>query len=76
MGLPDAQSPIVVVLIGTAEAALEASRELEAKGFLAVAIRPPTVRPGTARLRLTFTAGHPDSQIDRLAVIVRSLVAA
>ena len=76
VGLPDAQSPIVAVLMGTAEAALEASRELEAKGFLAVAIRPPTVRPGTARLRLTFTAGHPDSQIDRLAVIVRSLVAA
>jgi len=67
VGLPPAQSPIVAVLIGEAEDALAASRALEAQGFLAVAIRPPTVPPGTARLRLTFTARHDDADIDRLA---------
>jgi 8-amino-7-oxononanoate synthase len=49
---------------------------LEKEGFLAVAIRPPTVKPGTARLRLTFTAQHPNDQIDRLADIVRDKVLA
>jgi 8-amino-7-oxononanoate synthase len=49
---------------------------LEVEGFLAVAIRPPTVKPGTARLRLTFTAQHPDDQIERLADIVRDRILA
>jgi 8-amino-7-oxononanoate synthase len=74
-GLPDAQSPIVAVLIGEAQAALAASAALEAEGFLAVAIRPPTVPAGTARLRLTFTAAHPDAEIDRLADAVRPFTA-
>ena len=51
----------------TPEAALEASRLLEEQGFLVVAIRPPTVPAGTARLRFTFTAQHPDAEIERLA---------
>ena len=75
-GLPDAQSPIVPIVVGDEEAALAHSRMLEKEVFLAVAIRPPTVKPGTARLRLTFTAQHPDDQIDRLADIVRDKVLA
>ena len=73
-GLPEAQSPIVPVLIGESQAALSASRLLEAEGFLAVAIRPPTVPAGTARLRLTFSAAHPDAEIARLAELVRSRI--
>jgi len=69
--LPEAQSPIVPVLIGDEEDALAASHRLEDEGFLAVAIRPPTVPAGTARLRLTFTAHHPDDEIERLAQVVR-----
>jgi 8-amino-7-oxononanoate synthase len=71
LGLPDAASPIVPLVIGEAEAALAASRLLEAEGFLVIAIRPPTVPAGTARLRFTFTAGHPDAEIERLADLVR-----
>lgn len=70
-GLPEAQSPIVPVVVGDESSALAASRYLESEGFLVVAIRPPTVPPGTARLRLTFTAQHPDDEIGRLADIVR-----
>lgn len=70
-GLPEAQSPIVPIVIGDEEAALSASRTLEEEGFLVVAIRPPTVLAGTARLRLAFTAQHPDHEIVRLADIVR-----
>jgi 8-amino-7-oxononanoate synthase len=76
LGLPAAQSPIVPVVIGDEERALAASRLLEDEGFLAVAIRPPTVPAGTARLRFTFTARHPDDAIDRLADMVRGRVPA
>jgi len=74
VGLPEPQSAIVPVVLGTAEGALTASRRLEDKGFLAVAIRPPTVPEGTARLRFAFTAGHKDADIDQLAALVRERV--
>ncbi len=71
LNLPEATSPIVPLVIGEAEAALKASQTLEAEGFLVIAIRPPTVPTGTARLRFTFSAGHPDAEIERLAAVVR-----
>lgn len=73
MNLPPAESPIVPLIIGSAAAALEAARALEAEGFLVTAIRPPTVPEGTSRLRLTFTAGHPDTEIERLAAVLHRL---
>lgn len=75
-GLPDAQSPIVPIVTGDEERALVASRFLENEGYLVIAIRPPTVPVGTARLRLTFTAQHPDDQIERLADIIREEILA
>ena len=57
------------------ERALAAPAMLEEQGFLVVAIRPPTVPPGTARLRIAFTAGHPDDAVARLAGLVRERVA-
>ena len=75
-GLPAAASPIVPVIVGTAERALAAARLLEAEGFLAVPIRPPTVPEGTTRLRLAFTARHDDADIMRLADLVRTRVVA
>jgi len=76
LDLPEAQSPIVPILLGEADRALAAARALEDQGFLAVAIRPPTVPMGTARLRLAFTAGHPDAAVADLADAVRCLLAA
>ncbi len=75
-GLPDAQSPIVPIVTGDEETALVASRFLENEGYLVIAIRPPTVPVGTARLRFTFTAQHPDDEIGRLADIVREKILA
>jgi 8-amino-7-oxononanoate synthase len=72
--MPDAQSPIVPVLIGDEEKTVAASRMLADEGFLAIGIRPPSVPTGTARLRLTFTAKHPDNEIERLAAVVRSRI--
>ena len=71
LDLPDATSAIVPIVIGSAEKALEAAAALEVEGLLAVPIRPPTVPAGTARLRLAFTAGHADADVDRLAEAVR-----
>ena len=71
LNLPDAQSAIVPVIVGESDAALAASNILRENGFLVVAIRPPTVPPGTARLRFAFTAQHGDSDIARLTELVR-----
>ncbi|HUQ10495.1 MAG TPA: 8-amino-7-oxononanoate synthase [Steroidobacteraceae bacterium] len=67
LGLPGTSvSPIVPVIFGDEARALAASRELEARGFLVTAIRPPTVPAGTARLRVTLSATHDESQVDAL----------
>ncbi|ACL61144.1 aminotransferase class I/II-fold pyridoxal phosphate-dependent enzyme [Methylobacterium nodulans] len=76
LGLPEAQSAVVPVLVGEAEAALALSRALEARGFLVVAIRPPTVPAGTARLRIAFSAAHAEAEVDALAQALSELGAA
>lgn len=73
LGLPRAESAVVPVLVGEAQAALDISAALEAAGFLVVAIRPPTVPAGTARLRVAFSAAHEDAQVDALAEAVAAL---
>jgi 8-amino-7-oxononanoate synthase len=75
LGLPEAQSAIVPLVLGAPEAAVNASNKLAEEGFLVTPIRPPTVPVGTARLRFAFTALHPDEEIARLADAVRALVA-
>lgn len=57
---------IVPAVIGAEEAALGLSRQLEERGLLASAIRPPTVPPGTSRLRLALRATHSKADIDVL----------
>jgi len=71
VGLADAQSAIVPLIIGEAEAALQASQTLAEAGYLVSAIRPPTVPQGTARLRFTFSALHTEEEVDALITEVR-----
>jgi len=59
-------TPIQPVILGSAEGALRAQRELFAVGFCVVAIRPPTVPRGSARLRVTLSAAHTEAQVDGL----------
>jgi 8-amino-7-oxononanoate synthase len=68
LGLPlmESGTPIQPLLIGRNEAALRASKALLEAGLLVSAIRPPTVPNGTARLRITLTAGHTETQVERL----------
>jgi 8-amino-7-oxononanoate synthase len=63
---PGHPSPIVPFVIGDETATLTAAQELLARGLLVPAIRPPTVAPGTSRLRVTLSAAHTDAQIEAL----------
>ena len=60
-------SAILPIIFGENEDALAASESLAEKGFLAPAIRYPTVPRGTARLRITLSAGHPTDAVAALA---------
>ena len=63
---PGHPTPIVPVVIGDEQAALDASARLLTDGLLVPAIRPPTVAPGTSRLRIALSAAHTDAQVTAL----------
>lgn len=56
-------SPIVPLIIGAEADAVDAAKALLDRGLLVPAIRPPTVAPGTSRLRVALSAAHTDEQI-------------
>jgi 8-amino-7-oxononanoate synthase len=58
---------IVPLVVGEAVSALAVAQRLRGAGILTVAIRPPTVPDGTARVRLAVTLAHDAADIDRLA---------
>lgn len=66
LSLMNSQTPIQPFLVGSNETALRISQMLEEQGILITAIRPPTVPPGTARLRVTLSAQHEEQDVDRL----------
>jgi 8-amino-7-oxononanoate synthase len=66
---------IVPLVVGESEAAVALSEALEEAGVLAVAIRPPTVPPGTARLRFSLTSLHEDEQIDHALAAIDGALA-
>jgi len=73
---PGHPSPIVPIVLGDEERALVAADRLVEQGLLVPAIRPPTVAPGTSRLRVTLSAAHSDDDVDRLVAALASLDAA
>ncbi|MFP2785712.1 8-amino-7-oxononanoate synthase [Enterobacter ludwigii] len=62
----DSQSAIQPVMVGENGLALTLAQTLRERGIWVTAIRPPTVPPGTARLRLTLTAAHEAEDIETL----------
>jgi 8-amino-7-oxononanoate synthase len=60
------ETPVQAVILGDAQTALQASEELLRRGVYVTAIRPPTVPKGSARLRITFSAIHTESQFQKL----------
>jgi 8-amino-7-oxononanoate synthase len=70
---PVSHTPIQPIIIGSNDEALRASASLQANGILVPAIRPPTVAPGTARLRVTLSAAHTHEQVAQLAAALNDL---
>ena len=66
------QSQIVPVVLGENERAVAVAEQLRAAGFGVRAIRPPTVAPGTARLRISVTARHSESVLRELAAAIEA----
>lgn len=67
------QTPIIPVLLGSSERAVRASALLEERGIWVPAIRPPTVPPNQARLRISLMATHRDSDIEQLLAAFKLL---
>lgn len=74
--LMPSRTAIQPILIGENDAALALSKKLEAKGFLVPAIRPPTVPPGTSRLRISLCAAHSIEHLQSLCQALREIEAA
>jgi 8-amino-7-oxononanoate synthase len=68
--------PIIPVVLGDVDRALEAARLLEQQGLFVPAIRPPSVKEGTARLRISLNAAHSDDAIQHLIDGLRRVLVA
>jgi 8-amino-7-oxononanoate synthase len=68
---PGSSGPIIPVIVGDPRPALECERRLLEAGFVVRAIRPPTVPDGTARLRITMTAGMTHATINKLVLALK-----
>jgi len=67
---------IVPLILGGEDRTMDFARALEAEGFLAVAIRPPTVPAGTSRIRFALSARHSEADIAALTEAVIRLARA
>ncbi|MCI0748961.1 MAG: 8-amino-7-oxononanoate synthase [Nevskiales bacterium] len=63
---PQVPTPIQPLILGREDKVLALSADLFERGWWVAAIRPPTVPPGTSRLRITLSAAHTGSQVDGL----------
>ncbi|MEO6629817.1 MAG: aminotransferase class I/II-fold pyridoxal phosphate-dependent enzyme [Aquihabitans sp.] len=70
---PGHPSPIVPVVLGDEARAVAAATALLQSGLLVPAIRPPTVAPGSSRLRVTFSAAHTEAEVDHLLSALATL---
>jgi glycine C-acetyltransferase/8-amino-7-oxononanoate synthase len=72
--LPGDETPIVPLIVGSAEAALDACQRALEQGVFAQAIRPPTVPEGSSRLRLAVMASHTKSELRDAAAVLAAAV--
>jgi 8-amino-7-oxononanoate synthase len=66
--------PIVPVVLGSEARALAVSAALSARGLFIPAIRPPTVPPGSSRLRITLSSAHEPADVERLIAALHEVL--
>ena len=66
LALMPSETAIQPLLVGDEARALDLAESLSERGFLVIAIRPPTVPAGSARLRITLSAEHTEQQVTQL----------
>jgi 8-amino-7-oxononanoate synthase len=69
------EGPIVPIVIGGNREAMEAAAALARRGFDVRALRPPSVPPGTARLRISVHADRTEEEVDGLAAAIGAVLA-
>lgn len=74
LNIMPSRTAIQPLMIGDDATALHISKQLRTAGILVTAIRPPTVAKGSARLRITLTAGHTEQDIDQLIDTLLSII--
>jgi 8-amino-7-oxononanoate synthase len=70
---PPSHTAIQPIIIGSNDEALQVARRLHEQGLWVPAIRPPTVAPGTSRLRVTLCAAHTEEDVAQLATVLNEL---
>lgn len=64
------RSPIFPILVGGAEEAINLAATLQESGLFCQAIRPPTVAPGSSRLRIALSSELEPRDIERLLMVL------
>jgi len=70
--VPEGFTQIIPIVLGDNDRAVRAAGQLQARGFDVRAIRPPSVAPGTARLRIAVNVGLSDGTIDEFVDVLAS----
>lgn len=71
IALTDSKTPIQPIAVGDSAAALAVSCQLQELGIMAIAIRPPTVPVGQARIRVTLMTEHTETDIQQLVAALK-----
>ena len=69
---PPGEGPIISMVLGSDELAMNYQEKLEVQGLLTVAIRPPTVPEGKSRLRLVIRRNTPAKAFERLIKVLEN----
>ncbi len=69
---PLGKGPIISIILGSDELAMDYQKRLEGQGLLTVAIRPPTIPEGKSRLRLVIRRNTPVQVFERLVKVLKN----